>query len=161
MGRVTMHHRMYTFHFQGPVNRAGIDGNVWQSSAAAQAHLNSCAGNGAFPGSSVTKSGNVAAFNLEMTFTSLTTFQEAGTIVFDGDNDRLHVSTVGNGHLVFPAEGSSRRGAAILEIVGGEGAFAGSAGLIVSNFVVSEAGALTDHHLGLISIAEGGNRDDE
>jgi hypothetical protein len=43
-----------------------------------------------------------------------------------------------------------RHGTAVLEVTGGRGHLAGARGYVTSNFLLSDAGELTDHHLGLL-----------
>jgi hypothetical protein len=157
---MSMQQLVYALRFQGFAKRVGADGNVLQSETMARGCIiDSRIGAGILSGSVVVGSGDAAVFNLELTFTGPTTFQEVGTIDFERGGHRLYISTVGSGHLGLPHKAAGRHGAAILGIVGGEGQFAGSSGLIVSNFVVSDEGELTDHHLGLILFAEGGNHE--
>lgn len=43
-----------------------------------------------------------------------------------------------------------RHGTAVLEVTGGRGRLAGARGFVTSNFLLSDIGELTDHHLGLL-----------
>ena len=60
--------------------------------------------------------------------------------------------------ITFRAQGSSararrlgpRHGTAVLEVTGGRGRLAGARGLVTSNFLLSDAGDLNDHHFGLL-----------
>jgi hypothetical protein len=45
-----------------------------------------------------------------------------------------------------------RHGTAVCEVTGGRGRMAATRGFITSNFLLSETGELTDHHLGLLFI---------
>ncbi len=45
-----------------------------------------------------------------------------------------------------------RHGTAVLEVTGGRGALAGARGYVTSNFLLSQSGELTDHHLGLLFV---------
>ena len=45
-------------------------------------------------------------------------------------------------------------GASTWKVDGGAGTFAGATGRIVSNFLLSDTGELTDHHLGVLFLAE-------
>lgn len=47
-----------------------------------------------------------------------------------------------------------KHGASAWDIDGGAGVFAGATGRIVSNFLLSETGDLTDHQLGVLLLAE-------
>jgi len=57
---------------------------------------------------------------------------------------------VGEGYLGPSAEPKLSHGSVIWRIEEGEGQFAGASGLITSNFLVSDAGAVTDNHFGVI-----------
>ncbi|HEV2035168.1 MAG TPA: hypothetical protein VGU71_13380 [Candidatus Dormibacteraeota bacterium] len=68
----------------------------------------------------------------------------------------------GGGHAItFSARGRLRaspdpryrHGTAVLEVTGGRGKLAGARGFVTSNFLLSDAGELTDHHQGLIFLA--------
>ena len=43
-----------------------------------------------------------------------------------------------------------RHGTAVFEVTGGRGRLAGASGFVTSNFLLSDTGELTDHHLGLL-----------
>ena len=43
-----------------------------------------------------------------------------------------------------------RHGTAVFEVTGGRGRLAGARGFVTSNFLLSDTGDLTDHHLGLL-----------
>ena len=45
-----------------------------------------------------------------------------------------------------------RHGTAVFEVTGGRGRLAGARGYVTSNFLLSDAGELTDHHLGLLFV---------
>jgi hypothetical protein len=57
------------------------------------------------------------------------------------------------GVAVLPPRGV-RHGAAVLEVCGGTGRFAGACGRITSNFVVAADGEITDHQLGVVFTTE-------
>ena len=44
--------------------------------------------------------------------------------------------------------------AVVRDVIGGEGQFAGSVGLITSNFLISDTGDVTENHLGLIFVRD-------
>jgi hypothetical protein len=96
--------------------------------------------------------GGEAAFAAELTVTGATSFQAVGTIVF-GDGHRLRCSTVGSGYLGPSLDPAGRHGAAVWRVEGGEGQFAGATGLITSNVLVGDGGAVTDHQFGVLFLA--------
>ncbi len=94
-----------------------------------------------------------ALLERRLTFLSETSFEDAGTISF-GAGNALRFRSVGLGVLgPSPAPGL-RHGTAAWAVDGGSGAFAGACGRIVSNFLVSDAGELTDHQLGVLFLAD-------
>jgi hypothetical protein len=96
--------------------------------------------------------GGDAHFESEVTLTGATSFIEKGTIRFGDGNNRLHFSTVGQGHLGNSPDPKLSSGAVIWKIDGGEGQFADASGYITSNFTLSEAGDVIDNHFGLIFV---------
>ena len=47
-----------------------------------------------------------------------------------------------------------RHGTAVFEVTGGRGRLAGARGYVTSNFLLSDTGELTDHHLGLLFVEQ-------
>jgi hypothetical protein len=142
---------VYILRFTGEARHVGIDGNVLKTATGAS----SCAfetwiGVDGLQGALRTMKGENAGFESELVFTGETTFQQTGTIAFGAGDHRLRFSSVGSGHLARAKESDLRHGAAIWRVDGGDGQFAGATGLIVSNFVVSDAGEITDHQVGVI-----------
>lgn len=78
---------------------------------------------------------------------------EDGSLVETGE-----LSFGGGDAITFRARGAlgsspvprQRHGTAVLEVTGGRGQLAGARGYVTSNFLLSDSGALTDHHLGLL-----------
>ena len=97
--------------------------------------------------------GEEALVERRLTFLDETRFEEVGTISF-GNGNALRFRSVDAGTLVASADPRFRQGAAAWEIDGGAGVFFGASGRIVSNFLVSESGELTDHELGVIFVDE-------
>jgi hypothetical protein len=58
------------------------------------------------------------------------------------------------GALGTSPDPTRRHGTAVLEVTGGSGRFGGVRGYVTSNFLLSDTGELTDHHLGLLFLAE-------
>src|SRR5207253_2072717 len=84
-----------------------------------------------------------------LTFLDETCFEEVGTISF-GNGNALRFRSLDTGKLAPSADPELRQGTAAWEIEEGAGAFAGASGRIVSNFLVSESGELTDHEVGVL-----------
>jgi hypothetical protein len=97
--------------------------------------------------------GNEALLERRLTFIDDTAFEEVGTISF-GNGNALRFRSVDAGTLVPSPDPELRQGTSAWEIDGGAGAFAAARGRIVSNFLVSESGELTDHELGVLFIPD-------
>ena len=95
--------------------------------------------------------GDEALLERRLTFFDETSFEEVGTISF-GSGNALRFRSVDPGALVPSPDPALRQGTSAWEIDGGAGAFAAGTGRIVSNFLVSETGELTDHELGVLFI---------
>ena len=72
---------------------------------------------------------------------------ETGELSF-GDVDAITFRA--RGALASSPEPGRRHGTAVLEVTGGRGRLVGARGYVTSNFLLSENGDLTDHHLGLL-----------
>jgi hypothetical protein len=150
-GSVAMRRLIYALRFRGNAQRVGIDGNVLKTATvAAGCASQTLIGLDGTNGTLKPLAGEDATFESELVFTGETTFQQTGTVTFGPGSHRLSFSSVGSGHLMPAPEVDLRHGAAVWQIDGGEGQFAGAIGLIVSNFLVSDAGEITDHHFGVI-----------
>jgi hypothetical protein len=75
----------------------------------------------------------------------------AGELSF-GEHDTL--SFRARGSLGSSPDPHRRHGTAVLEVTGGRGRLAGARGYVTSNFLLSDTGALADHHLGLVFAPE-------
>ena len=100
-------------------------------------------------------SGGEAHFECRITLLDESRFEEVGTISF-GNGNVLRFRSVGAGELVPSADPHLSHGTSSWEIDGGAGAFAGASGRIVSNFLVSDTGELTDRQVGVIFVPEKG-----
>jgi hypothetical protein len=103
--------------------------------------------------------GDEALLERRLTFIDETSFEEVGTISF-GNGNALRFRSVDAGALVPSPDPQLRQGTSAWEIDGGAGAFAAATGRIVSNFLVSETGELTDHELGVLFIPGLGSAED-
>jgi hypothetical protein len=154
-GSVAMRPLIYALRFRGNAQRVGIDGNVLKTATFAPGcEIQTRIGVGGMSGMLRTMTREEASLESELVFTGETTFQQTGTITFGPGSHRLSFSSVGNGHLGPVIEADHRQGAAIWRVDGGEGQFAGASGLIVSNFIVSDGGEITDHQLGVVFVQE-------
>ncbi len=96
--------------------------------------------------------GEEALLERRLTFLDETRFEEVGTISF-GNGNALRFRSLDTGKLAPSADPELRQGTAAWELDGGAGAFAGASGRIVSNFLVSDTGELTDHELGILFLS--------
>ena len=76
---------------------------------------------------------------------AVSTFGERGTL-------NCASSTIGQGYIGPSAEPHLKQGAVMWQIESGEGRFKGAQGLITSNFIISDAGEVIDHHTGGIFV---------
>jgi hypothetical protein len=144
---------VYALRFQGFAQPDGIDGNLLKTETRAPGcTVRSLIGSEGLIGTLQPVLGEESTFDAELTLTGATTFQEAGTITFGPAGHLIRFSSAGSGHLMSSPEVDLRHGAAIWRIDGGEGQFAGASGLIVSNFLVSDAGEMTDHQFGVVFV---------
>jgi len=145
---------IYSMRFIGratPV--AGSNGVMKATTRAPSCRLTTVAGANGIEGSFDNVAGEASRFESEVTITGETSFREAGTISFGerGGHD-LTFSTVGQGYLADSVQAGLKHGTVTWRVDSGAGQFAGASGLITSNFTISEAGEVTDHHFGLIFV---------
>jgi hypothetical protein len=100
------------------------------------------------------RAGEEAHLECRLTFLDDCRFEEVGTISF-GNGNALRFRSSSDGTLAPSAEPGLRHGAAAWVIDGGAGAFEGATGRIVSNFLLSETGDLTDNQLGVLFLPGG------
>ena len=97
-------------------------------------------------------SGGEAFLHSELSFDEESSFSDLGTIEF-GRSNTLRFRSIG-GRLTHCPDSQLKHGAVIRRIEGGEGQFAGSEGLITSNFLISDTGEVTENHFGLIFVQD-------
>ena len=148
-----MRRLIYTMHFSGQAASAGDGSSVLKATtSAASCTSTTVVGPEGVRGTVETAAGDRATCASEITFTGETTFREAGTIAFGEHGHALRFSTIGQGRLRPSADPRCRHGAAIWQVDGGEGQFAGAGGVITANFLVSEVGELSAHHCGVLFV---------
>jgi hypothetical protein len=142
---------IYAMQFKGTAApKAGASGVIKASTTAPSCTLSSVVGSGGVTGTLLPVPGSKASFESEVTLTGETSFTETGTIRFGDSNHLLRFTTVGQGFLGKSPEPGLQHGSVMWRVESGEGQFAGASGLITSNFTLSPAGEVTDHHFGLI-----------
>lgn len=82
-----------------------------------------------------------------------TAFELAATIGL-GDGSAIRLRTVEPGSFGDSEQSGLRTGTAICEIDRGSGRLAGATGRIVSSFLLSDTGELTDTQAGVVQVAE-------
>jgi hypothetical protein len=156
---------IYTMQFNGQVTPLGTSPNVVKATTtAASCTWATVVGQDGLHGTLEPAAGDQAVFESEVTFlggfesSEVTSagesgFKETGTITFGEGGHRLRFSTIGQGYLGPSPEPNLRQGAVMWQVDSGEGQFEGARGVITSNFTVSDAGEVTDHHMGVIFVA--------
>jgi hypothetical protein len=98
------------------------------------------------------RAGGEAHLECRLTFNDASSFEEVGTVSF-GNGHALRFRSLRSGVLEASADPHLWHGADTWRIDGGAGALAGAVGRIVSNFLVSDSGDLTDHQLALVFLS--------
>jgi hypothetical protein len=93
-----------------------------------------------------------ATVDAQLSFADERSFRLTGEVRLEGQGS-MRFRSLGRGRLDPSAEPGVRHGTVVLEVCGGTGSFDGAHGRITSNFVVSEDGEVTDHHLGVVFVA--------
>jgi hypothetical protein len=155
---------IYAMRFSGHVTPVGTSPNVMKATTtAASCTWATVVGPDGLRTTLQQAAGGKATFESEVTFlggfesSEVTSageggFKETGRITFGQGEHRLRFSTLGQGYIGPSTEPNLRQGAVMWQVEGGEGQFEGARGLITSNFSVSDAGEVTDYHLGVISV---------
>lgn len=155
---------IYAMEFKGQVTPVGTSPSVMKATTTAEScTMTTRVSAEGVQGTLQPSAGGQATFASEVTFvggfesSEVTSageggFKETGTITFGESGHRLRFSTIGQGYIGPSAEPNLKQGAVMWRIDGGEGQFEGAQGLITSNFTVSDAGEVTDHHFGVIFV---------
>jgi len=143
----------YAMRLVGVARRIGSDGNVLRITTVASGEVFRCpAGLAGSDGSPQPVLSGEMTCEADLVLTGQAMFQQTGTIAFGTGGHRLRFSTVGSGHLGPAPDADGRHGAVIWRVDGGEGRFAGASGIVACTFLLSDAGEITDHHLGVIFV---------
>jgi len=154
---------IYTTEFKGKLSPVGTSPNVMKAMMDASCICMTVVGPNGLQTPLEPALGEQAAFESDVTYlggfeSSEATsageagFKETGLIAFDGGEHQLRFSTIGQGYIGPSAEPHLRQGAVIWQVESGEGQFKGAQGLITSNFIISDSGEVTDHHIGVIFV---------
>lgn len=147
-----MHPVAFSMQFRG--HSTGLSPGVLTARATApsSALVTRISGDGVH-GSFERVDGDEAHLECRLTFLDDTRFDEVGTISF-GNGNTLRFRSIGEGTITPSGNPHLRQGTAAWHIDGGAGVFAGATGRIVSNFLLSETGDLTDHQLGVVFLRD-------
>jgi hypothetical protein len=144
---------LYSMQFKGKAVPANDAGTVLKAATTAQScTITTIVGADGVHGSFQPTSGGQARFESQVTFTGDSSFLEVGSITFGDKGHKLYFSTVGQGYIGSSADPQLQHGSVIWRVERGEGQFAGAAGLITSNFFVSDTGEVTDNHFGVLFV---------
>jgi len=154
---------VYTTEFKGKLSPVGTSPNVMKAMLGATCICMTVVGPNGLQTPLEPALGEQAAFESDVTYlggfeSSEATsageagFKETGLITFDGGEHQLRFSTIGQGYIGPSAEPHLRQGAVIWQVESGEGQFKGAQGLITSNFIISDTGEVTNHHIGVIFV---------
>ena len=154
---------IYTMQFKGELSPVGTSPNVMKATMVASCMCMTVVGPNGLQTPLEPAAGEQATFESDVTFlggfespeatvAGEAGFKETGMITFGGGEHRLRFSTIGQGYIGPSAESNLRQGAVIWQVESGEGQFKGAQGLITSNFILGEAGKITDHQMGVIFV---------
>jgi hypothetical protein len=143
-----MHHAIFSVHFRGHSTRLAPGVVTAWATAPSAAFVTEIDAEGVH-GRLEPREGDEAHLECRLTFRDDVRFEEIGTISF-GNGNALRFRSVGEGTLVRASEPGLSHGSAAWDVDGGSGAFSGASGRIVSNFLLSDTGELTDHQLGVL-----------
>ncbi len=145
---------LFAFEFRGRVVPGNTETHLRATSTGHSVRIESSISAASVGGTVEQIEGEPAEFESEVMVTGETSFQESGIIRFGAGPNRIHFSTVGHGHIAVAAEKGFKQGAVTWKIDHGDGQFSGAAGLITSNFLVSDSGEVTDYQFGLLFVKE-------
>jgi len=139
---------LYAMQFQGSGQPAG-EGILQAATQSNSSRITSTVGPDGLASDITGVEGGAALFTSEVRMTGDSSFTETGTIEF-GDGHSLEFSTIGEGYIAPSPEDGLLHGSVMWRIESGAGQFEGASGIITSNFTLSAAGEVTDHHFGYI-----------
>jgi hypothetical protein len=143
-----MRHVAYSMQFRGHAKRLSpgvMTARATAPSSALVTHVDHAGVHGRLE----VTDGEEAHLECRLTFLDDGRFEQVGTISF-GNGNALRFRHAVEGTLAVSAEPGLRHGAVAWDVDGGAGALEGASGRIVSNFLLSETGDLTDNQLGVL-----------
>jgi hypothetical protein len=143
-----MEHMAFSMQFRGHSTRLTPGVLIARAMAPSSALVTQVAADGV-RGRFEPREGGEAHLECRLTFLDEGRFEELGTISF-GNGNVLRFRSTTTGTLAASVKPGLRHGAVAWEVDGGVGAFEGATGRIVSNFLLSETGDLTDNQLGVL-----------
>jgi hypothetical protein len=158
-----MRQLIFTMHLKGELNPVGTSPNVMKASLIASEVCMSALGPNGRPLPLEPTLGEQATYESAVTFLGgfevpegtwegEAGFKETGLISFGHGEHQLRFTTLGQGYIGPTAEPHLRQGAVLWQIESGEGQLKDATGLITSNFILSDAGDITHHQLGVLFV---------
>lgn len=144
----TLRHVAFSMQFRGQSTRLSPGVVTARATAPSSAFVTQVDPDGVH-GRLEVRDGEEAHLECRLTFLDDTRFEQVGTISF-GNGNALRFRSASEGTLADSVEPGLRHGAVAWEVDGGAGAFEGVSGRIVSNFLLSDTGDLTDNQLGVL-----------
>jgi hypothetical protein len=144
-----MKHVIYSMQFKGTAVPSS-EGVLKATTSATSCSIESVIGPDGIEGRFHPAEGGLAWFESEVRLSGPHSFTETGEISFGEEDHSLRFSTVGEGHMGPTADARYSAGAVTWKVEGGEGQFEGASGYITSNFLITEAGEVTDYQFGVI-----------
>jgi len=142
---------IYCMQFKGAAAPAGGEPGVLKATTSATScDIKTVVGPNGVSGGFHAAEGGMAYFESEVRMTAQDAFLESGTIAFGEGGHSLKFNTVGHGHLRPTPDEKAMAGTVTWTIESGEGQLKGATGLITSNFILTNDGQVTDHHVGVI-----------
>jgi hypothetical protein len=144
---------IYVLQFRGSGSPADDTGTVLKASTkSGSCRFETSVGAEGIRGTFDCSGAESASFESEVRIGAGGRFQEDGTITFGDSRNRIHFSTVGEGHLGPSADPKLQHGTVMWRVDRGEGQFEDATGLITSNFTVSDQGEVVDNQFGVLFV---------
>ena len=143
-----VHHVAFSMQFRGQSTRLSPGVLTARATAPSSALVTEVFADGVH-GRLESRPGDEAHLECRLTFLDECHFEEVGTISF-GNGNALRFRSATAGTLGPSPQPDLRHGTAAWEVDVGAGSFEDAKGWIVSNFLLSDTGDLTDHQLGVL-----------
>lgn len=145
---------IYAMLFKGGAAPGAAANKLKVNAAGPSCVLTSVIGPKGVDGTVETAPAGNAQFESEVTMTSEGRFQESGSITFGEGGHRLRFKSIDDGHFGVAPDPAWKQGCVNWRVEGGDGQFAGAAGIITSNFLFNDAGEVADYQFGVIYVRD-------